>query len=46
MKYYVKIRRRLRYVRIYRILKKTEGQENMLTRLFIKVFSRKKKDIV
>ncbi|MCL4403667.1 MAG: hypothetical protein M1500_00245 [Candidatus Marsarchaeota archaeon] len=46
MKYYVKIRRRLQYVRIYKVLKKTEGQENMFTRLLLKAFGRKKKDTV
>lgn len=46
MKYYVKIKRRLRYVRIYKVLKKAEGRENMFTRLLLKVFSRKKKDIM
>ncbi len=46
MKYYAKIKRRLRYVRIYRVLKKTEGRENIFTRLLLKVFSRKKKDII
>ncbi len=44
MKYYAKIKRRLRYVRIYRVLKKVEGQENIFTRLLMKAFSRKKKE--
>ena len=42
MIYSVKIKKRLRYVRVYTILKKTGHQENILTRLFMKALLRKK----
>ncbi len=42
MKYYVIINKRLKYIKVYSILKKIGQQNNFLTDLFIKIFAMKK----
>ena len=44
MKYSVRINKSVRNVHVYRVLKKTSGNVNVLTKLFISVFSRGKKE--
>jgi hypothetical protein len=41
MKYIVRINKKLRYLRTYTIVKRVDRNDNFLTRMFIKVFSRK-----
>ena len=42
MKYEVRINKRIKYIRIYGIIKRVGSQENALTRLFSKAFAKKK----
>ncbi len=44
MKYLIRINTRVRNVRIYSILKKTSGNVNFLTKLFMRVFAGVKKE--
>ena len=39
MKYNVRVSKRLKYVRVYTIVKRLEHQPNPLTKLFIKIFA-------
>lgn len=41
MIYKARIRKRLRYARAYTMLKKAKGQENALTRLFMRLLKQK-----
>lgn len=43
MKYAVRINKRIRYLRTYTIMKRFGEPNNLLTKVFIKIFSRKKK---
>ena len=42
MKYYIKINKKIRNVRVYAILKKVGGNQNFLTDIFLKIFNRPK----
>ncbi len=44
MKYAVRINKRVKYLRTYTILKRIGDNENLLTKMFIKIFSRKKQE--
>ena len=44
MVYYVRIKKEVRYVKVYNILNKIGKKENLLTRLFIKLLSKLIKD--
>jgi hypothetical protein len=44
MQYNIRVNRRIRNVKVYRIIKKMEKGPNPLTKLFIKIFSGKKKE--
>jgi hypothetical protein len=44
MRYNIRVNKRIRDVRVYKVLKKTEGNANLLTKLFIKVFAGRKKE--
>lgn len=42
MKYYVVINKRLKYIKVYSVIKKVGQQNNFLTDFFIKIFTTKK----
>ena len=44
MIYKIQINKRPRNIRVYEVLRKTGGQQNALTRIFLKMMNRKKKD--
>jgi hypothetical protein len=44
MIYNVRINKRVKYIRIYTVLKHVRGGQNMLTKLFARVFAGKNKD--
>jgi len=44
MRYSVRINRRVRNTQVYKVLKKQSGSPNALTKLFISMFNRKKKE--
>ncbi len=44
MIYNVRINKRVKYIRIYTVLKHVRGRQNMLTKLFARVFAGKNKD--
>ncbi|MCL4379168.1 MAG: hypothetical protein M1160_02815 [Candidatus Marsarchaeota archaeon] len=43
MKYVIRINKRVRYLRTYTILKRVGEHENLLTKVFERIFNRKKK---
>lgn len=43
-KYTVRINKRVKNVHVYKVLKKTTGNVNLLTKIFIRVFAPKKKE--
>lgn len=44
MQYAVRINKRVKNVRVFTVLKKTSGNVNIVTKLFIRIFAGKKKD--
>ena len=44
MKYTVRINKKIKYARVYRVLKKTSGETNLLTKVFMRIFLGKKKE--
>lgn len=44
MKYVVRVKKRVRYLRAYSIKQRVGERENALTKLFSKMFGRKQKD--
>ena len=44
MIYKVRINKRIKNIRVYAILKKTTGNVNAMTKLFMKIFERGKKE--
>ena len=44
MKYTVRINKKIKYARVYRVMKKTSGNVNLLTRIFMRIFLGKKKE--
>jgi hypothetical protein len=44
MKYAVRINRKVRNRQVYKILKKSSGSPNLMTKLFMKIFVRNKKE--
>lgn len=44
MKYVVKVNKRVRNIHVYKIIKKTSGNVNIATKLFIRIFAGKKKE--
>jgi hypothetical protein len=40
MKYYITMNKRTKYMRVYTTIKRVGEQQNALTKLFVKVFSR------
>jgi hypothetical protein len=43
-RYVMRINKRLRYIRVYNIVKKVSNKQNPLTKVFMKVFGGKKGD--
>lgn len=44
MKYVVRINKRVKYLRTYNIVKRVGGNENLITKMFVKLFNRKKNE--
>ncbi len=44
MQYNIRVNRRIRNVKVYRVVKKLEKGPNPLTKLFIKLFAGRKKE--
>ncbi len=44
MIYNARINKRIKYIRIYTVLKHVRGEQNMLTKLFARVFAGKNKN--
>lgn len=42
MKYNVRINKKVKYMKVYTLLKKIGNNENFLTKLFIKIFTKNK----
>ena len=38
MKYVIKINKRIRYIRVYAIVKKVEGEQNVVSKAFTSLF--------
>jgi hypothetical protein len=41
MKYLARVNRRLKYIRVYEIVKRVGPKQNLLTRLFVKALTKK-----
>ena len=44
MKYAIRVNKRVRNFRVYKVLKKTIGNVNIVTKIFIRIFSGRKKE--
>lgn len=44
MEYKVRINKKVKNVHVYAVLKKTEGEPNLITKFFIRIFTGKKKE--
>ncbi len=44
MKYAIRVNKRVRNFRVYKVLKKTSGNVNIVTKIFIRIFSGRKKE--
>lgn len=44
MRYSIRINRRVRNTRVYTVVKRIEGNPNILTKFFIRVFSGRKRE--
>ncbi len=44
MKYNVRVIKRVKYVRVYSVVKRAGRQPNLLTRLFMKAFTKKNEE--
>ncbi len=43
-KYTVRVNKRIKNVNIYKVLKRSSGNTNLLTKIFIRIFAGKKKE--
>lgn len=44
MKYTIRINKRVKNIHIYKVVKRTTGNVNLLTKVFIRIFTGKKKE--
>ncbi len=44
MRYSIRINKKVKNVKVFRVVKKTSGNVNLLTKFFIKIFAGKKKE--
>ncbi len=44
MKYAIRVNKRVRNFRVYKVLKKTSGNVKIVTKIFIRIFSGRKKE--
>ncbi len=44
MKYYVRIKKRVRYLRTYTILKRVGERQNVVTKILVKLLQKKQKE--
>ncbi|MCW6159722.1 MAG: hypothetical protein LVQ95_01375 [Candidatus Micrarchaeales archaeon] len=44
MRYSIRINKKMRNIRVYAIVKKVQGNPNILTKLFMRIFAGRKKE--